>query len=217
MNSLLSYSYKRIERNMMAKRRIRWAWQSRKKRQEKSSHPRAERLIYQEKGKKPWEYTLTEEEQEYVTFVAKERRRRNKEIGRGNKQKSPKRPLRVERMGVAGEYICSILLDVLISLSTHPREGGIDGILRVCRKSVEIRTREKPNADLLVPVEEGRNKEADIYILVKGKWPTYRICGWVTKRQVFSRKPSNETGTPNYIIKGEVGWGKLRPIEELPL
>jgi hypothetical protein len=112
-----------------------------------------------------------------------------------------------EILGVAGEIAFAKAKNLYLDLSFDPRKGGTDFVYK--GKKIDIKTTEREDGRLLVPIWK-TPEDSDIFVLVTGKIPTFRIRGFATASEVFANKTSVGHG-PCYAVSQD----KLHPMTEL--
>ena len=101
----------------------------------------------------------------------------------------------VDLAGVGGEMAFAKLKNLCPDLGALPRSGGHD-FLTQDGKTLDVKTTALEDGNLVV----GENKAAapsDFYVLMIGKFPTYRYAGWASCKKVF--QPENHV---------DLGYGK---------
>ena len=112
-----------------------------------------------------------------------------------------------EILGVAGEIAFAKSRNLYLDLSFDPRKGGTDFVLN--GKKIDIKTTEREDGRLLVPIWKTPD-DSDIFVLITGKVPTFKIRGFATSKEVFAHKTSVGYG-PCYAVSQN----KLHPMTEL--
>ena len=89
-------------------------------------------------------------------------------------------------LGVCGEIAYGRGFNLYLDLTFNTRSGGHDFISNQGR-TIDIKTTHHDGGKLVVPIwkNEEEEKRSDIYVLVTGKIPTFKIRGWATAEQVF--------------------------------
>jgi hypothetical protein len=90
-------------------------------------------------------------------------------------------------LGVCGEIAYGKRFNLYLDLTFNTRSGGHDFLSRQ-GKTVDIKTTPHGSGKLIVPMwkNEEEEKRSDIYVLVTGKIPTFKIRGWATADAVFN-------------------------------
>jgi hypothetical protein len=112
-----------------------------------------------------------------------------------------------EILGVAGEIAFAKSRNLYLDLSFDPRKGGTDFICN--GKKVDVKTTERDDGRLLVPIWK-TPEDSDIFVLVTGKVPTFKIRGFATSDEVFANRTSVGHG-PCYAVPQN----KLHQIADL--
>ena len=112
-----------------------------------------------------------------------------------------------EILGVAGEIAFAKSKNLYLDLSFDPRKGGTDFVAN--GRKIDIKTTEREDGRLLVPIWK-TPEDSDIFVLVTGKVPTFKIRGFATASEVFANKTSVGHG-PCYAVSQD----KLHPMTEL--
>jgi hypothetical protein len=151
------------------------------------------------------EVTLTPFEVAVAGFVGVLRntesmRKKSKDNYRGDN------PFEINVVGAAGEMAAAKYLNVYNRLGINTYHGADIGI------GLQVRTVTKPDGEL--PIREG-DKPEELFIMVQGKVPTFRICGFISAAEgrAVGRVANPFGGKPATFVAQSL----LHPIEELPI
>tara|TARA_R110000744_G_scaffold23769_3_gene60078 strand:+ start:648 stop:1262 length:615 start_codon:yes stop_codon:yes gene_type:complete len=122
---------------------------------------------------------LNPTEQLVAQMLAKKRQKDNREYGNVNSKAGPQSSEFTEIQGVGGELAAAKKLNVYPDFNDGP--GKYD--LLWAGKTVEVKTTSYPNGGLEVPQKNVFFVPADIYVLVIGTFPEYKVVGgaWGSK------------------------------------
>jgi hypothetical protein len=120
--------------------------------------------------------TLNPAEQAFCRYLAERRHASNRSAGVANQRIGPQDDAFTDLNGMGGEWAFCRMTRHYPDTSIDPRHGGYD-VLTHRDYTAEIKTTGLEGGQLLVK----RNKtlsDAQVYVLVIGRFPTYRIAGW---------------------------------------
>ena len=142
------------------------------------------------------EIPLTKTEQRLAEFIAKQRQAAGRR--RVNRQIGPQDADAIDLEGAATELLICRVLNVYPDLEPGitPDADAIthDG------SSVDIKSTQHKNGRLLV-ARWKKEKSVDLYILVIGTFPTYRIAGMAPSAEVFDSSRLIDLGRgPSYAV-----------------
>lgn len=153
--------------------------------------------------------TLCESDQELAREIAKARH----EYARENNIRDLRRaddPHFIDLNGFGGELaVCRFFyVEPDLEIGTNEERDNPHTDLVLDGKSVDIKTTKYKTGNLIA---RKIHEEVDIYILVRGKFPTYEIAGWIT-REDFEAAGKRDLGRgPTHFFHAE----QLNPIEDL--
>lgn len=138
-------------------------------------------MLLEEKNK----VILNATEQLIVEFIATERQR-NKDRYHVSTQKqySSLDPLELNRQGFGAEMAFCIWDNVYPDFAIHNNSGGYDAIDSQGRR-VDVKC---SNTNFLLAPEYKDVDECDIYVLIKGRFPTYNLVGWLYSSELINEK-----------------------------
>lgn len=89
-------------------------------------------------------------------------------------------------LGVCGEIAYGKCFNLYLDLTFNTRSGGHD-FVSAKGKTIDIKTTHHDGGKLVVPMnKDEEEKRSEIYVLVTGKIPTFKIRGWATADAVFN-------------------------------
>jgi hypothetical protein len=150
---------------------------------------------------------LNKDEVALVELLSRKRSQYNKKVKRNDLLKADKsRSAFIEKNGLGGEFATAKALNIYPDINSE-RITRFD-ILLPNGKKVEVKTTEYETGKLIV-----RNKNAaDLYILVTGKIPEYKIIGYIYRNNLDDHVDKNiNKGQETYVVEQK----HLSPIEHL--
>jgi hypothetical protein len=112
--------------------------------------------------------------------------------------------------GVAGEMVVARLYNVYPDFADTA--GTYD--VKIGNKTVDVKTTDCPTGHLQVKNTACFTRGAEVYMLVIGKFPSYRIAGWVPNHIIIDSvnlKTNPDNGSQYYRLPQSA----LYPIENL--
>lgn len=104
-----------------------------------------------------------------------------------------------ELEGVCGETAFSKIHNVALDQTIHPRSGGHDFLGRNNEK-IDVKTTSCEHGHLSATLKKKR-EDADYYVLVIGKCPTYRIAGYASADDLLKKENiGNLGGGDSYLL-----------------
>jgi len=144
------------------------------------------------------EYTLNEAEQKLANFLAQSRYQSNRNSGVTNNKIGPQSDAETDLNGIGSELAFCRMFNVYPDMSISPRSGGAD-----CFRSgfeIDVKTTRYPSGRLLA-VTTKKLKDADIYVLMVGDFPTYRFAGFATAQELLNPEKITNLGYgPTYAL-----------------
>ena len=138
------------------------------------------------------EYTLTESEQIIAKFVAEQRTANNRNAGTGNNRRSDMSDFEVDLQGFGGELAFCRLANVFPDLTVHNRsaaKGQDTGDCILDGLRIDVKTSKKADSGLWVNVR--KIGTVDVYALMVGTFPTFRLVGLADTETVETGKLYN--------------------------
>lgn len=120
-------------------------------------------------------------------MLAQARQRFNRESGIFNRQRSPEPSSAIEVNGMGAELAYCKAFNLWPDLTVGVRSGGADALTH-SGESIDVKATPNVNGRLLVTPDK-INHGIDLYVLVVGFIPFYKIMGYATNKEVF--KPEN--------------------------
>lgn len=160
------------------------------------------------------EYTLNESECNVATNHGLSRFFKNREKGTHNQSHQVgNHKIFKEVDGVGGELAVCKFFDVFPDIDPTPREGGCDLVTKTGIR-VEVKTTDYKSGRLIAQKWKSDKEHSDIYVLVIGTIPTFKIIGWIYSQEFLVEENVTEE------LSGEcysVTQDKLKPMSEIPV
>lgn len=142
---------------------------------------------------------LNAAEQQIAKFLAKQRHQENRRNGVENNRIGPQSDWETDLNGIGAELAFAKLLNVYPDMSIGVRRGGSD-----CRSArgnrIDVKATQYQSGRLLA-VKGKRPSDADIYVLMVGRFPTYRWAGWATAQELIREDNITDLGHgPTYAL-----------------
>lgn len=136
--------------------------------------------------------TLSAFEQKVAEALAKARFRMARKLGIQNKRIGPQSDEETDKQGIGAEMVYCKLMNVYPDLTI---DGGrpLDDALLINGKTVDVKATKYKNGKLLVSTKK-RSMPCDIYALMVGTFPTYRLAGHMTAEELFQNKRLEDLG-----------------------
>jgi hypothetical protein len=104
-----------------------------------------------------------------------------------------------ELEGVCGEMAFGKMTNLFLDQTIHPRSGGHDFLGRN-KEKIDVKTTSCEHGHLSATLKKKR-EDADYYVLVIGKCPTYRIAGYASADDLLKKENiGNLGGGPSYLL-----------------
>lgn len=155
--------------------------------------------------------TLNTAEQRLAKFVAKARHRHNRITGISNRRMGPQSDEQTDLEGIAAEIAFAKYSNVYPDLDTdgdtHPVYDAVlhDG------KLVDVKATTYPTGRLIVAPWKDVDA-VDIYVLVVGAFPTYRIAGAMESYRLMRSHRMKNLGHGKVFVATQE---ELKPIDQL--
>ena len=153
-------------------------------------------------------HSLSAEDRATVKRIAQERHNTARESGTVNLKIGKQSDEFVDLNGLGGEVAFCRLFGLEPDFDTsNGAENKVDARLPDGR-TVDIKTTDHPRGNLLARVI---HDEIDVFVLVRGRFPSYKLVGWID-RAIFKRSRKKNMGYgPTHFYSAE----NLHPIETL--
>lgn len=141
---------------------------------------------------------LNDVEQRLAKYLAKRRYDMNRDNKIKNQRIGPQSDDETDLEGIGAELAFCRAFNVYpdLTLNKHPEE---DAILRNGMR-VDCKATRYKNGHLLAVITKA-HKPADLYVLVVGEFPKYRIAGFATAEEIFQEQNIHDFGHgPTYAI-----------------
>ena len=155
--------------------------------------------------------TLNTAEQRLAKFVAKARHRHNRITGISNRRMGPQSDEQTDLEGIAAEIAFAKYTNVYPDLDTdgdtHPVYDAVlhDG------KLVDVKSTTYPNGRLIVAPWKDVDA-VDVYVLVVGTFPNYRIAGGMESQHLMRSHRMKDLGHGEVFVANQ---DELKPIDKL--
>jgi len=127
------------------------------------------------------EVTLTPAEQAVAKSLAVMRQQIARAIGREDQQIGKQAGWETDEQGIGGEFAAARAYNVYPCLELKP-DAGFDLVVR--GKKIDVKTTKYKTGRLLAKRNQ-RDAEVDIFLLVTGEFPTFRIVGYATADELL--------------------------------
>ena len=148
-------------------------------------------------------YTLTAEEQEAARTLTRLRYESNRSSGVRNNKIGNQSNEETDLEGIGAEIAFGRMFKCPIDTSIEPRSGGEDTVNECSeglKKTVDIKTTTYENGRLLA-VRTKKKGETDLFVLMVGKFPTYRFAGFATEDELLRPENLKDLGHgPTYAL-----------------
>lgn len=153
------------------------------------------------------EIKLNPDEEALVKLLADQRNKHDRKVKRKDHLKADRSKAKfIEENGLGGEFAAAKALNVYPDI-TSTQISQFDILLPDGTKA-EIKTTEYGHGKLIVRKKSG----GDIYILVTGKIPNYKVIGFIAKRDLDKYiDTSLNKDEPSYVVEQKY----LTPVEDL--
>jgi len=149
---------------------------------------------------KQYEVTLDRGEQQVATVLATGRHHVNRKRDIANKRIGPQSDELTDLEGIAAEMAFCRIMNFYPDLGLEPRSGGFD-----CQSpsgiTIDVKTTTYPSG-MLLAVGGKKLDDADVYVLMIGKFPTYTWVGWAEAAELLDRNNIKDLGHgPTYALE----------------
>jgi hypothetical protein len=142
---------------------------------------------------------LNEAEQAIAKYLAKRRYGNNRASGVDNNRIGPQSDAETDLNGVGAELAFCKAFNIYPDLSVDVRHGGHDCVSPKGHK-IDVKTT-KYRAGRLLAVKSKTKPDADIYVLMIGRFPTYFWVGWATADELIDDDNLMDLGYgPTYAL-----------------
>jgi hypothetical protein len=154
------------------------------------------------------EYTLTPPEQLMATMLANMRQQISRSIGRVDQKIGTQSGWDTDLQGIGGEFAAARIYNVYPSLELVPDEG-YDIVIN--DKKVDVKTTVYKNGRLLAKLN-ARLDEVDMFMLMVGEFPTFKLMGWASVNDLCNDKNIIDLGRgPGYgLEQRQLKVGKIK-------
>lgn len=155
---------------------------------------------------------LSEAETEIVKLLAEKRYQINRDQGIKDRKIGDQSNTKVDEQGMAGEIAVAKHLNLYPDLTIEVTKGGIDLTLED-GTTVDVKTTEYDDGHLLAPTYKKDREHADIFILVTGEIPEFKIRGWAKSETLFQEDNIKWMGSSSkgYALTQD----ELNPLNQL--
>jgi hypothetical protein len=153
--------------------------------------------------------TLTETEARICKWLAEQRFTTARAAGVKDAQLGPQASAQTDLDGIAGEFAFCKAVNVWPDMTIGARRGGHDAILNGL--TVDVKTTRVESGHLLATLGKA-STASDIYVLVVGTIPSFRIAGWATAHRLLRAENVKDFGHGRGYALGQ---RDLRPFEQL--
>lgn len=126
--------------------------------------------------------TLTDTEVRICRWLAAQRFAAARKAGVQDAQMGPQSSEQTDLDGIAGEFAFCKVANVWPDMTIGARRGGHDAFLN--GMSVDVKTTRCPTGHLLATIKKSTTA-SDVYVLVIGTVPEFRIAGWASAAKLL--------------------------------
>lgn len=152
---------------------------------------------------------LTEEEQELAKLIAKRRSESNRSNGVYNRRVSKMSDYEVDLEGIGAEIFFCKTFNLYPDLNVG-HTPAFDAILPDGR-TVDVKATKYKNGHLLAAPWKKKKQLPDVYCLVVGTFPEYRVAGWMSAEELLRDERMAVGKLNGYVASQE----ELAPPEQL--
>lgn len=132
-------------------------------------------------------------------LLAEQRHATNRQAQVTNRRIGPQSDAETDLNGIGGELAFCLLANCCPDLSVSPRRGGWDCTTQRGSR-VDVKTSRYEDAQLVATIGK-RLTDADVYVLMVGTFPVYRLAGWCTAAQLLRTENVTDLGYgPTYAL-----------------
>ena len=155
--------------------------------------------------------TLNTAEQRLAKFVGKERDLNGRRNGFTNRKIGPQSDEQTDLEGIAAEIAFARYVNVYPDIDIDCKEYPPHDVTLHDGTLVDVKTTKYPNGRLIVA--PWKNVDAvDIYVLVVGEFPTYRIAGAMESYRLMRPHRMKDLGHGKVFVATQE---ELKPIDQL--
>ncbi len=155
--------------------------------------------------------TLNTAEQRLAKFVGKERDLNGRRNGFTNRKIGPQSDEQTDLEGIAAEIAFARYVNVYPDLDIDCKEYPPHDVVLHDGTLVDVKTTKYPNGRLIVA--PWKNVDAvDVYVLVVGEFPTYRIVGAMEGYRLMRPHRMKDLGHGKVFVATQE---ELKPIDQL--
>jgi hypothetical protein len=144
---------------------------------------------------------LNEAECRLAEYLAKKRQKDCEDLKVKNLKVGPQSDLQSHLEGIGAELAFCKLMNVYPDTVTD-RWPDSDAVTKY-GESVDVKTTRYRNGRLVMPLHKA-NKQSDMYALMVGTFPEYRLVGMLSAEEVFKPENVHDLGHgPCYVIEQE--------------
>ena len=155
--------------------------------------------------------SLNQAEQKLAQFIAKERHRHNRLNGITNRRMGPQSDEQTDLEGMAAEIAFAKYANVYPDLDTDGDEHPVHDAMLYDGKLVDVKSTTYPTGRLIVAPWKDVDA-VDVYVLVVGTFPTYRIAGAMESYRLMRSHRMKDLGHGKVFVATQ---DELKPIDEL--
>lgn len=143
--------------------------------------------------------TLNIWEQSIARYIAEERENNKKKHGVTDRKYDARQDsLQLNINGFGAEMAFCKFENVFPDFTIHNFMGGTDAIDKKGRR-VDVKW---SGTDMLLAPRHKKRNQSDIFVLVKGDFPTFKMIGWATEDELL-----HEDNLKDWFNKGKEGYG----------
>ena len=155
--------------------------------------------------------SLNRAEQKLAQFIAKERHLHNSRNGIANRRMGPQSDAQTDLEGIAAEIAFAKYTNVYPDLDTDGDTHPVYDVVLHDGKLVDVKSTTYPNGRLIVAPWKDVDA-VDVYVLVVGTFPNYRIAGGMESQHLMRSHRMKDLGHGEVFVANQ---DELKPIDEL--
>ncbi len=143
--------------------------------------------------------SLTREEGRVVRAIAQLKTDNNIAANTKTSWDRGKDPYEPDLQGYGAEVAFCKAANLFVDLSSNNRKGGIDCTLPD-KTTVDVKWTSRPQHELFVKANRKKLGDAQVYVLLGGRFPDYEVIGFATEEEVFAAPVIKATYAENYTL-----------------
>jgi hypothetical protein len=133
------------------------------------------------------EITLNTAEQKLAIYLAKSRHDNARSTGKPDRDLGSQTKAEVDLEGISGEIVACRMFNVYPDTETDLIDLPKYDLKTAKGSRVDVKTTRYPNGKMLATMKK-RAEDCDIYVLVIGEFPSYKIAGWCKAEELLQKE-----------------------------